>query len=128
MLKRLQLNQFEDFWAPLAARPEPGAYFCRVAGYSPALEKFLQQALEKRAQLPMRLTGKLQNPDGSQLAYLRETLGEGFACDPAFFDAQLKKWLPRLSDTQRQTLSASIHRTLLALRAQGKNDNMLRNA
>ena len=49
MLKRLQLNQFEDFWAPLAARPEPGAYFWRVAGYSPALEKFLQQALEKRA-------------------------------------------------------------------------------
>lgn len=128
MLKRLQLNQFEDFWAPLAARPEPGVYFCRIAGYSPALEKFLQQAVEKRVQLPMRLTGKLQNPDGGQLTYLRETLGEDFACDPAFFDAQLKKWLPRLSDTQRQTLSASIHRTLLSLRAQGKNDNMLRNA
>ena len=128
MLKRLQLNQFEDFWAPLAARPQPGVYFCRVAGYSPALEAFLQQAVQKRAQLPMRLTGKLQNPDGGQLAYLRETLGEDFACDPDFFDAQLRKWLPRLSAAQRHNLSASLHSTLLSLRAQGKNDNMLRNA
>ena len=128
MLKRLQLSQFQDFWNPLSTRPQPGVYFCRAAGYSPALEQFIEQALQKRTELPMRLTGKLQNPDGGQLAYLRETLGDDFACDPAFFDTQLKKWLPRLSDAQRQNLSGSIHQTLLSLRAQGKNDNMLRNA
>lgn len=128
MLKRLQLNQFEDFWTPLATRPQPGTYFCRAAGYSPALEQFVEQALQKRTQIPMRLTGKLQNPDGGQLAYLRETLGDDFACDPAFFDTQLKKWLPRLSDTQRANLAGSMHQTLLSLRTQGKNDNMLRNA
>ena len=128
MLKRLQLSQFQDFWNPLSTRPQPGVYFCRAAGYSPALEQFIEQALQKRTELPMRLTGKLQNPDGGQLAYLRETLGDDFACDPAFFDTQLKKWLPRLSDAQRHNLSGSIHQTLLSLRAQGKNDNMLRNA
>lgn len=128
MLKRLQLNRFEDFWSPLAARPEPGVYFCRAAGYSPALEQFLQQALEKRTQIPLRLTGKLQNPDGGQLAYLRETLGDDFACDPTFFDTQLSRWLPRLSSGQRGDLAASIYQTLLALRAKGKTDDMLRNA
>ena len=90
ILKRLQLSQFQDFWNPLSTRPQPGVYFCRAAGYSPALEQFIEQALQKRTELPMRLTGKLQNPDGGQLAYLRETLGDDFACDPVFFDTQLK--------------------------------------
>lgn len=128
MLKRQQLTQFDDFWKPLSERPVPGVYFCRIAGYSPELAHFLEQALEKRAQLPMRLTGKLQNPDGGQLEYLHEMLGDSFSCDPAFFEQQLGKWLPRLSAVQRENLAQSIHQTLLGLRAQGKNDGMLRNA
>lgn len=128
MRTRLELKQFEAFWKPLAERPDGGIYFCRIAGYSAGLEAFLNEACAKRAQFPMRLTGKLPNPNGNQLYYLHQVLGEDFSCDVAFFDAQLKKWLPRLSDTQRAGLAQSIYQTLLDLRAQGKNDGMLKNA
>lgn len=128
MQTRLQLTQFDDFWKPLGARQTPGVYFCRIAGYSPGLVQFLEQAMQKRAQMPMQITGKLQNPDGNQLSYLQGALGNAFQCDAAFFETQLKKWLPRLSDAQRTQIANAICQVLEAQRAQGKNENMLRNA
>lgn len=128
MQTRLQLIQFNDFWKPLSARQIPGVYFCRVAGYSPELMRFLEQAMQKRTQMPMRITGKLQNPDGNQLSYLQGVLGDAFACDSFFFETQLKKWLPRLGDTQRTQVAKAIYQVLESQRAQGKNENMLRNA
>lgn len=128
MQTKLQLTQFDDFWKPLSGRQPSGGYFCRIAGYSPALMQFLEQAMQKRAQMPLRITGKLQNPDGNQLDYLHRMLGDAFACDPAFFAAQLQKWLPRLDDTQRTQIAQAIFDVLEAQKKQGKNDNMLRNA
>ncbi len=128
MQAKPQMTRFEDFWKPLSARQPSGGYFCRVAGYGPALAQFLEQAMQKRAQMPLRITGKLQNPDGNQLDYLHRVLDDAFTCDPAFFAAQLQKWLPRLSDLQRTQLSQAIFDVLEEQRRQGKNDNMLRNA
>lgn len=128
MQTRLQLTKFDDFWKPLSARQTSGVYFCRVAGYSPDLVRFLEQAMQKRTQMPMRITGKLQNPDGNQLSYLQGVLGDAFQCDTAFFEAQLTKWLPRLDDVQRTQIAKAICQVLQAQRAQGKNENMLRNA
>ena len=84
--------------------------------------------MQKRTQMPMRITGKLQNPNGNQLSYLQSVLGDTFQCDTAFFEAQLVKWLPRLNQTQRTQIAEAIGQVLETQRAQGKNDNMLRNA
>ncbi|MFR4977979.1 MAG: hypothetical protein ACLUDG_03545, partial [Butyricicoccus sp.] len=128
MQTRLQLTKFDDFWKPLSARQPAGVYFCRIAGYGPDLVHFLEQAMQKRTQMPMRITGKLQNPNGNQLSYLQSVLGDTFQCDTAFFEAQLVKWLPRLNQTQRTQIAEAIGQVLETQRAQGKNDNMLRNA
>lgn len=128
MQTRLQLTKFDDFWKPLSARQPAGVYFCRIAGYGPDLVHFLEQAMQKRTQMPMRITRKLQNPNGNQLSYLQSVLGDTFQCDTAFFEAQLVKWLPRLNQTQRTQIAEAIGQVLETQRAQGKNDNMLRNA
>ena len=128
MLKRYQLQRFEDFLKPLKDRPQPGVYFCRIAGYNPEVQSFLQQVLGSRKQFPLLVTGKLQNPDENQLSYFREMLGTDFALDPSFFDRAFRKWLPRLDHVQRETIIRSMSRTMLDLRAAGKTDNMLKNA
>ena len=128
METKLQLTQFDDFWKPLSLRQPSGGYFCRVVGYSPALMQFLEQAMQKRAQMPLRITGKLQNPDGNQLDYLHRILGDAFECSPAFFAAQLKQWLPRLDDLQRTQIGQAMFDVLETQKKQGKNNNMLRNA
>lgn len=89
MQTRLQLTKFDDFWKPLSARQPAGVYFCRIAGYGPDLVHFLEQAMQKRTQMPMRITGKLQNPNGNQLSYLQSVLGDTFQCDTAFLKHSL---------------------------------------
>ncbi|BCI60954.1 YceG family protein [Solibaculum mannosilyticum] len=128
MLKRLQLQRFEDFLKPLKERPQPGVYFCRIAGYNPEVQSFLEKVLGSRKQNPLLVTGKLPNPDENQLSYFREMLGTDFSLDPGFFDQALRKWLPRLDQVQRETMIRSLCQTMLDLRAAGKTDNMLKNA
>ncbi len=124
--KRLQLEQLNQFWLPAAGRA--GTYFFRIAGYSAAVQAFLEDAVQRRASQPVLLLGQLRNPDEKQLSYFRENMGTNFACDTAFFNQALRRWLPRLDSTQRAQISQSMDRTLSALRTQGKTDNMLRNA
>ena len=42
--------------------------------------------------------------------------------------SSLKKWLPRMNDSQRENVAGSIYDTLMGLKRAGKNDNMLKNA
>ncbi len=48
--------------------------------------------------------------------------------DRGFITSSLKKWLPRMNDYQRNNVAMSIYDTLDAMRKEGKNDNMLKNA
>ena len=128
MLKRQKLLSLDDFLKPIAQRPAPGVYFCRIAGYSAAVAALLEQAAAFRTKVPTLFLDQLQNPDEKQLAYFREIMGMDFALDAGFLDRALRKWLPRLNDVQRSSLVRSLMQTLQGQRAQGKTDNMLRNA
>ena len=48
--------------------------------------------------------------------------------NPGFILTSLKKWLPRMNDSQRENVAGSIYDTLMGLKRAGKNDNMLKNA
>ena len=55
-------------------------------------------------------------------------MGMEFQMSTGFIGASLKKWLPRMNDYQRNNVAESIYDTLDAMRREGKNENMLRNA
>lgn len=70
----------------------------------------------------------MQNPDTNNLAYYNEIMGNDFQMSMGFMMSSLKKWLPRMNDSQRENVAGSIYDTLMGLKRAGKNDNMLKNA
>ena len=128
MLKRVEPGQLNDFFLPLSGRREKGVYFCRIAGYSPEIETFVKQYYEAARRNGVIIDGRIPNPDTNQLAYFSEMMGAQFQMDPAFLDQRLGKWLPRMSQGQRETVVSAIYSTLQDMQRSGKNENMLRNA
>lgn len=128
MLKRVEPGQLNDFFLPLSGRREKGVYFCRIAGYSPEIEAFIKQYYEAARRNGVIIDGRIPNPDTNQLAYFSEMMGTQFQMDPAFLDQRLGKWLPRMSQGQRETVVSAIYSTLQDMQRSGKNENMLRNA
>ena len=43
MLKHVIPEKLNDLFTPVSGRREKGAYFCRIAGYSPAVERFIKE-------------------------------------------------------------------------------------
>ena len=128
MLKRVEPGQLNDFFLPLSGRREKGVYFCRIAGYSPEVEAFIKQYYEAARRNGVIIDGRIPNPDTNQLAYFSEMMGAQFQMAPAFLDQRLAKWLPRMSQGQRETVVSAIYSTLQDMQRSGKNENMLRNA
>lgn len=128
MLKHVIPEKLNDFFVPVSGRKVPGAYFCRIAGYSPAIESFLKKYYESARRAGVIIDGKIPNPDTSNLSYFSEMMGTEFKLDLSFLKTKLQKWLPRMSDHQRENVSAAIFSTLQDMLHHGKNENMLRNA
>ena len=128
MLKRIELTKPDDYFIDLGQRTNRGVYFCRINGYNGEIREFIRKYYEAARQNGVIIEGKLQNPDNSNLAYYNEIMGPSFQMSMGFINASLKKWLPRMTDAQRENVAGAIYDTLLSLRQAGKNDNMLKNA
>ena len=74
------------------------------------------------------IDGRIPNPTPDNLSYFNEMMGSGFQMDRDFLSQRLKKWLPRMTDGQRDAVVTAMYATLDDMRRAGKNDNMLRNA
>lgn len=128
MLKRIELTKPDDYFIDLGKRTNKGVYFCRINGYNQEIRGFIRKYYEAARQNGVIIEGKLQNPDNNNLAYYNEIMGPSFQMSMGFINASLKKWLPRMTDAQRENVAGAIYDTLLSLRQAGKNDNMLKNA
>jgi len=128
MLNRVQPNKPEDYFVNLSARAVKGVYFCRLGGYSGAVRAFIREYYETARVNGVIIEGRLANPDNNNLAYYNEIMGAQFVCDEQFIKKALGKWLPRMTEAQRQNVAQSIYDTLCGLKRAGKNDNMLKNA
>ena len=128
MVKQTQLERLDDYFVDLGKRKTKGVYFYRFNGYSRQIHEFLQKYYEVARLSGVIIEGKLQNPDNNNLSYYNEIMGSAFRMDQAFISSSLKKWLPRMTDPQRENVTRSIYDTLLGLQRAGKNDNMLKNA
>lgn len=128
MLKLIIPEKLNDLFLPLSGRREAGVYFCRIAGYSPAVADFLKAYYQSARRTGVIIDGKIPNPDVNNLAYFSELMGQDFRLDRAFLDGKLRRWLPRMADPQRVTVAEAMFSTLQDMLREGKNENMLRNA
>lgn len=128
MLRRTSIEKLDDYFIDLGKRKNKGIYFYRINGYNRQIYEFIQRYYETARLSGVIIEGKLQNPDTNNLAYYNEIMGNDFQMSMGFMMSSLKKWLPRMNDSQRENVAGSIYDTLMGLKRAGKNDNMLKNA
>lgn len=128
MFEHKTLQSLEDYFKELNSRQEKGVFFYRINGYNEEIRNFIQKYYEASRQHGVVIEGKIPNPDEKNLAYYEEIMGTAFNMNVGFIASSLGKWLPRMNEYQRNTVAASIYDTLTAMRNEGKNDNMLKNA
>ncbi len=128
MFERKMIRNLEDFFVELNKRADRAVYFYRVNGYNEAVRDFICRYYEEARTSGVIIEGRIPNPDEKNLSFYEEMMGMEFQMSTGFIGASLKKWLPRMNDYQRNNVAASIYDTLDAMRREGKNENMLRNA
>ncbi len=128
MFQQSALEKLENYFTPLADRPERCVYFYRFVGVSPEVTAFVRRYYENARRNGVIIDGRIPNPDANQLAYFSEMMGMDFRLDREFLSGKLSKWLPRMSQAQRGTVTSAVFATLEDMLRKGKNENMLRNA
>lgn len=128
MFQRKNPDSLDDYFLEVNKRGGNYVYFCRFLSYNDDVRSFLMKYYEEARKNGVIIEGGIPNPDRNNLSYYYEIMGESFSYELSFIEDSLKKWLPRMNDTQRQIVSGSVHRILGELKKSGKNDNMLKNA
>ena len=128
MLERSKIYRLDDYFIEPAKRNVPCVYFCRLCGYNDEIDKFILKYYTCALTEGVVVEGKINNPDPNNLSYYNEILGDEFQLSVGFIGDSLKRWLPRMSVSQRQTTAIAIYDALDDLRKTGKNANMLKNA
>lgn len=127
MFEHIKIQSLDDFFMELGNRTSRGIYFYRINGYNSQICEFIKKYYEAARTSGVIIEGRIPNPDENNLSYYNEIMGMNFQLSMGFITSSLHKWLPRMSDYQRNTVAASIYDTLDSLKKAGKNDNMLKN-
>lgn len=128
MYQHRTINGLNDFFTELNNRQNSGVYFYRINGYNQQIDEFIKKYYQIARKTGIIVEGKIENPTDANLEYYNEIMGMAFQLSMDFIDAGLKKWLPRLNQLQRQTLTSAIYIYLQSLAGSGKTENMLKNA
>ena len=128
MIVRGKINDLKDFFVPLPQRQGKCVYFYRINGYNDAVGDFIGRYFTEASRCGTVIDGGIPNPDQKNLLYYNEMLGQAFRKDLYFISSSLKNWLPRLTPDQNRTVTQALHDSLMKLEAEGKNENMQKNA
>lgn len=128
MFKNINLLSLNDFFLSLNNRKGNFVFFYRFNGISNDIMGFIKQYYMSARQNGVIIDGRIPNPTPENLNYLSEMLGSDFMLDKAFLDNKLKKWLPRMSDSQRNNICSAIFSTFEDMLKAGKNQNIIKNA
>ncbi len=128
MLNHIEIQDLNDFFADLSKRRSKGVFFYRINGYNEQIKEFIIKYYQAARSTGAVIEGRIPNPDEKNLSYFEEVMGLNFSLEQRFIDESLKKWLPRMTEFQRGSVTKAIYETLDNLRSSGKNDNMLKNA
>ena len=128
MYEKKRLTNLDDYFLSLNSRRQRGVYFCRVNGYNEGIKRFIQKYYEAARLSGVVIEGKIPNPNQKNLSYYEEIMGLDFQLSLGFINASLTEWLPRMNAYQRKNVTIALYDTLDAMRKEGKNENMLKNA
>lgn len=128
MFEHKKIQNLDDFFVELNSRREKGVYFYRINGFNQQIKDFVIKYYEEARRTGVVIEGKIPNPTEGNLSYYDEIMGSNFTMSPEFILTSLKKWLPRMTDYQRNTVGKSIYDSLNNMKRSGKTDNMLKNA
>jgi len=127
LLEHQKINQLDDYFCPLNSRRTQSVYVYRINGYNPEIKAFIRSYYDTARKNGVVIEGGIPNPTNQNLAYYQEQMGAEFRMSRDFIENSLKKWLPRMSHTQCQTVAESVFRTLDMLREAGKPESVLKN-
>ncbi|WP_130863262.1 YceG family protein [Bacilliculturomica massiliensis] len=127
MFECTAIKDREDYFKSCSARGGGSVFFGRLNGFSPEIRTFLQKYLDEIKRRGVFISERIQNPTGQQLQYFEEIMGLDFRQEAGFFDAALKKWLPRLNGRQRESVAGCMKLVLEEMEASGKNENIRKN-
>ena len=128
MFKNINLISLNDFFLSLNNRKGNFVFFYRFNGISSDVQNFIKQYYICARQNGVVIDGHIPNPTPENLSYLSEMLGSDFKLDKVFLDLKLRKWLPRMSDSQRNNICSAIFSTFDDMLKAGKNENIIKNA
>lgn len=118
----------DNFFIELSRRPDKKAYFYVFDNTSDQIDGFLCKYFDAARKYGVVIEGKIGNPTEGNLAYYEEMMGMEFQMSLGFISSSLKRWLPRMKASQRESISCAIYDSLESLRKSGKTENMLKNA
>ena len=125
---RIKAGKLNDMFKNLESRTPRGVYFCRINGYNNEVAEFIRKYYETAVKEGVVIEGGIPNPDEKGIVYYNETMGTRFFMDKVFIAESLKRWLPRMNPSQRESVASAIYNELSEMRKKGKNDNILKNA
>lgn len=128
MFQHIKINSLDDYFLNLSQRNGNNVFFYRINSYSDDIWEFLCRYYEEARKNGVIIDGRIPNVDQNQLSYYYEMMGESFSLDSQFIMTGLQKWLPRMNAIQRNEISSAMYDVLSGLEAQGKNNNIIRNA
>lgn len=128
MFQHKKISSLDDYFLDLSKRENNSVYFYRIADYTDTVKAFLLKYYNSARLNGVIIEGGIPNPNENNLSYYYEMIGDAYKTDCSFINEQLRKWLPRMTDNQRNIVSTSIYDTLISLKNSGKNENMLKNA
>ena len=109
MFQQAGTAQLNDYFRPLSERGGSRVFFCRIAGYGETVAAFLRRYYEAARRSGVIIDGRIPNPTPDNLSYFNEMMGSGFQMDRDFLSQRLKKWLPRMTDGQRDAVVTAMY-------------------
>lgn len=128
MFEHKILQSLDEYFLDLNQRDGNSVFFYRFNGLNGEVRQFIQKYYEAARLTGVVLEGRVPNPDEKNLDFYYEMMGNDFQLSMGFIMSSLKKWLPRMNGYQINSVSAAIYDTLDAMRREGKNNHMLKNA
>lgn len=128
MFQHIKITSLDDYFLSLSRRDGNKVFFYRINSYSQNIWDFLCRYYDEARKNGVIIDGRIPNVDQNQLAYYYEMMGESFTPDKRFIMTSLQKWLPRMNAIQRNEITDAMYDVLSGLSAQGKNENILKNA
>ncbi len=128
MFVRGKTENLNDFFKTAESRTEKCVYFYRINGYNSTVDKFLRDYYQAAKKCGVVIEGNIPNPTEQNLNYYNEMMGMEYRKDKAFIENSLKSWLKRINSYQTDALSEAICKVMDKLAADGKNENMQKNA